>query len=169
VVIEVKPRAALGDPQLQELAEAVRRQPGWRFELVLLRPEHGPPGTKEWNAEDVAHSLGQVETLLSSGHKEAALLLAWSAVEATLRLLARRERLAPEREDAPYLLKLLATRAVLTGAQHDRVWDALQLRNAVAHGHKPPELDPTKIENLCKTVSGLLDRASRRREDASHP
>ena len=150
VVVEVKARELLGDPRLQALAEAVRRQPGWRFELVLLRPELGPAGTKEWSADDVAYNLGQVEQLLKSAHLEAALLLAWSAAEATLRLLADRERLAPERNDAPYLLKLLATRAVITRAQHDFIWDVLELRNAVAHGHKPPELDPLKIHGLCQ-------------------
>ena len=31
VVIEVKSREISGDPQLQELAEVVRRQPGWRI------------------------------------------------------------------------------------------------------------------------------------------
>jgi hypothetical protein len=164
VVVEVKSRAFLSDPRLQELAEAVRRQPGWRFELVLLRPEPGPPGTKEWNAEDVAHNLRQVSTLLRSGHQEAALLLAWSATEATLRLLANKERLELEREDAPYLLKLLATRAVITREQHDLLSEVLELRNAVAHGLKPPESDPGKIESLCKTISRLLGQARRTRE-----
>jgi REase_AHJR-like len=163
VVIEVKSRASLDQPRLQELAEAVRGQPGWRFELVLLRPEPGPPGTKAWNAEDVAYNLQQVEKLLRSSHQEAALLLAWSAAEATLRLLANRERLALEREDAPYLLKLLATRAVITREQHDRLWDVMELRNAVAHGHKPPDLDAGKIEGLSDTISGLLEQSSRGR------
>jgi REase_AHJR-like len=173
VVIEVRPRASLGDPQLQELAAAVRRQPGWRFELVLIRPEPGPPGTKEWNAEDIAQNLGQVATLLKSGHQEAALLLAWSAAEATLRLLAYEERLALEREDAPHLLKLLATKAVITREQHDLLWEVLQFRNAVAHGLKPPELDPASIEDLCNTTSELLKqfgrRRDRQRERANHP
>ncbi|MGH6906011.1 MAG: hypothetical protein ACREIR_25100 [Geminicoccaceae bacterium] len=172
VVIEVKSRASLGDRRLQELAEAVRRQPGWRFELVLLRPEPGPPGTTEWTADDVADGLRQVETLLRSGHQTAAILLVWSAAEATLRLLAHGERLALDREDAPYLLKLLASRAVITREQHDLLWDILELRNAVAHGHKPPQFDPAKIEKVCKTVSRLLDQASRQRtgqrEEASH-
>jgi hypothetical protein len=148
---------------LQALAEAVRRQPGWRFELVLLRPEFGPPGTREWSAEDVTEALSQVGTLLGSGHQEAALLLAWSAAEAALRLLAHKEQLELEREDAPYLLKLLVSRAVLTRAQHDLLWDVLQSRNAVAHGLKPPELDTAKIVNLIKLVPRLIKGSSQRR------
>jgi hypothetical protein len=163
VVVEVKSRGSLADPELQELAKAVRAQPGWRFELVVLKPEPGPPGTKSWNAEDVAKGLRQVKAILGSDHREAALLLAWSAAEATLRLLADKEGLVRERDDALYLLKLLTTRAVITRAQHDLLWEVLELRNAVAHGQKPPELDPARIEHLRETVSGLLEQARRQR------
>lgn len=170
VVIEVKPRASLGDPQLHALAEAVRRQPGWQFELVLIRPESGPPGTKEWDAEDVERNLREVEELLRSGHEEAALLLAWSAAEATLRILAEKEGLVLERHDAPYLVRLLVTRAVITREQYDQLWQALELRNAVAHGRKPPKLEVAKIEGLCKAISELLrlsrPRRARAREGA---
>lgn len=162
VVVEVKSRGSLTDPELQELAKAVRAQPGWRFELVVLQPEFGPPGTKSWNAGDFANSLRQVEAILGPGHREAALLLAWSAAEATLRLLADKEGLVLERDDALYLLKLLATRAVITRKQHDLLWEVLQLRNAVAHGLKPPALDPMTIQELCKMVSALLEQAGRR-------
>jgi hypothetical protein len=160
VVVEVKSRGSLADPELQELAKAVRAQPGWRFELVVLKPEPGPPGTKSWNAEDVANGLRQVRAILASGHREAALLLAWSAAEATLRLLAEKEELVREPDDALYLLKLLTTRAVITRAEHDLFWEVLDLRNAVAHGQKPPELNSAKIQDLCGTVSALLQQAA---------
>lgn len=162
VVVEVKSRGSLTDPELQELAKAVRAQPGWRFELIVLKPELGPPGTKLWNADDVANSLRQVEAILGSDHREAALLLAWSAAEATLRLLADKERLLLERDDALYLLKLLATRAVITREQHDLLWEVLQLRNAVAHGLKPPLLHTAKIEDLCELISALLEQVGRK-------
>ena len=167
VVVEVKPRGSLSDPELQKLAKIVREQPGWRFELVLLKPEPGLPGTTAWNVEDVAESLRQVGAILGPGYPEAALLLAWSAAEATLRLLAEKERLDLEREDAPYLLRLLVTRAVITREQYQRLWEALELRNAVAHGLKPPHLDPTEIAALCQLIADLLRQTRSRR--ARHP
>lgn len=163
VVIEVKPRGSLTDPELQELAKAVRAQPGWRFELIVLKPEPGPPGTTAWTAEDVVDALRQVETILNSGHPEAALLLAWSAAEATLRILAEQEGLVLERHDAPYLVRMLVTRAVITREQYDHLWQALDLRNAVAHGLKPPKLEVAAIEGLRKTISELLRQSRRRR------
>jgi REase_AHJR-like len=163
VVVEVKPRGSLSDPQLRELAKAVRGQPGWRFELVLLQPEPGPPGARAWSAEEVADNLRQVEAILRSGYPEAGLLLAWSAAEATLRLLAEKEGLTLDRDDAVYLLRLLVTRAVVTREQYDHLWAGLELRNAVAHGHEPPGLAVARVDELVKTIAQLLRQARPRR------
>lgn len=158
-VVEVKPRESLPDPELQRLANTVREQPGWHFELVLLKPESEFPGARPWTAEEIEDRLLEVEAMLSAGHVQAALLLAWSAAEATLRLLAAKERLALERQDAPYILRLLVTRAVITREEHRRLWDLLQVRNAVAHGLKPPKLDAGDVAALCELVRDLLRQA----------
>ena len=171
VVVEVKAREELPDQQLQDLVNAVREQPGWRFELVLLKPEPGPPGTRAWNVDDINEGLRQAESILSSGFPEAALLLAWSAAEATLRLLADKERLPLERHDAVYLIRLLVTRAVITREEYSRLWEILELRNAVAHGLKPPRLDGAKVSAFCELVANLLrqSRPRRARERAAQP
>jgi hypothetical protein len=171
LVVEVKARGALTDPKLQDLAETVRAQPGWRFELVLLPPEPGPPGARRWTAEEVAEGLRQAEAILSSGFPEAALLLAWSAAEATLRLLAEKEKLPIERDDAVYLLRLLVTRAVITREEYGRLWEVLELRNAVAHGLKPPKLQAAKIKAFRELVADLLRQCQprRRRRRATAP
>lgn len=167
VVIEVKPRESLPDNELQELAEVVREQQGWRFELVLLKPEHGLPGTRPWTDGEIATGLGQAKTILKSRFPEAALLLAWSAAEATLRLLAKKERLTLEREDAVYLLRLLVIRGAIARKQYETLWEALELRNAVAHGFKPPRLTGAKVLGLCRLVGTLL-RQSRPRRIREH-
>jgi REase_AHJR-like len=162
-VVEVKARESLPDPKLQELANVVREQPGWRFELVLLKPESEFPGATPWVADDVEERLREVEAVLSAGHLEAALLLAWSAAEATLRLLAAKERLVLERQDAPYILRVLVTRAVITREEHQRLWGLLQVRNPVAHGLRPPKLEAGDVAALCALVSELLRQARPRR------
>jgi REase_AHJR-like len=171
VVVEVKSREGLPDQQVQDLAKAVREQPGWRFELVLLKAEPGPPGTRAWDAEDIAESLRQAEAILNSGFPEAALLLAWSAAEATLRLLAEKERLPLERDDAVYVLRLLVSRAVIAREEYGHLWEILEQRNAVAHGLKPPRLDVANIRAFCKLVTDLLrqSRPRRTRERANQP
>ena len=118
VVVEVKSWASPGQgPKLEDLARAVKAQPGWRFDVVLTDPEAlrlPDGGARAWDEEDVAHGLAEVDALLGAGHTEPALLLAWSATEATLRLLAAREEIELARGDPPYLLERLATRAAIT-------------------------------------------------------
>jgi hypothetical protein len=167
IVVEVKARGSLADPKLQKLAKTVREQPGWRFELVLLKPESEFAGATPWSADEVADVLGEVEGMLSAGYAEAALLLAWSAAEATLRLLADKERLVLERQDAPYILRLLVTRAVVAREEYQRLWDVLQVRNAVAHGLKPPKLNAEDVASLCDLVRDLLRQARPRRRRRS--
>lgn len=166
-VVEVKSRESLPDPELQRLANTVREHPGWRFELVLLKPESEFPGARPWNAEEIENRLREVEATLSAGHVQAALLLAWSAAEATLRLLAAKERLRLERQDAPFILRVLVTSGVITREEHQRLWGVLQARNAVAHGLKPPELEVADVASLSELVRDLLRQARPRRRRKS--
>jgi hypothetical protein len=160
VVVEVKSRPSLSrPPRPSDLARVVREQTDWRFELVIVNPERqipAPYDAQDWNEEDVQSRLREAKTLLDAGHVEAALLLGWSATEATLRLLAEREGLPLERMDPPYLLKRLATSAVLRQQEYNRFWSLFELRNAVAHGLKPTQLDASDAQALVKATARLL-------------
>ncbi len=166
VVVEVKSRPDLAKaPRARDLARVVRGQPGWRFELVIVSPERpflAPYDAEDWSAEEVDRRLCEAQTLVEGGHVEAALLIAWSATEATLRLLASREGLSFERIDAPYVLKSLATSAVLTHPEYNLLWQLFELRNAVAHGLRPARLDASHALALVKTAARLLRPLKRR-------
>ncbi len=168
VLIEVKSRASLADqPRLRELARAIEGRPGWRFELVLAGagedaalPE-GTPLPEEASSlgrRDVARAVAESEALIASGHSEAALLLAWSITEATLRLLADTEGISLRREgDPPYVLKQLAVNGALSREDYHSLMNILRLRNVVAHGFKPEnEIRPDLVRELLWTTSRLL-------------
>lgn len=167
VVVEVKSRSALRrDAQLQELAKAVRAHPGWRFDLVIASTEHDgvvPEGAQAWGERDVIRRLDEARSLLETGHLEAALLLAWSAAEGALRILAKAEEINPARQDVPYLLKQLAFRAALTREQFNLLQDMSDFRNAVAHGHTPgglPPAGPPQVSALIDLTGLLLREAN---------
>lgn len=170
VLIEVKSRASLVDqPRLRELARVVEGRPGWRFELVLAGagedaalPE-GTPLPEEASSldrRDVARAMAESEALIASGHSEAALLLAWSITEATLRLLANAESIPLRHEgNPPYVLKQLAVNGALSREDYHSLMSTLRLRNAVAHGFKPEsekEVRPDLVRELLWTTSRLL-------------
>ena len=89
-VIEIKSRSSLAaDPRIRELAKAVDARPGWRFELLLVaEPEKldSPEGARSLDHERILQRIEDAERALTSGASESALVLAWSAFEATTRM-----------------------------------------------------------------------------------
>lgn len=161
VVVEVKSKESLRKaPLASELAKAVQAQPGWRFELVIANPEHQivmPGGAEAWQEQEVRQRLQEAQGLFDAGHQEVALVLGWSAAEAAMRLAMLREGMPLDRSDAAYLMKQLAFEAVLSRDEYNVLWRAMEMRNAVAHGHSPPELDPRAVRNVLAITSRLLE------------
>ena len=161
VVVEVKTRAALArTSEAQEMARVLQSQPGWTFELVLVGAGDQAllaEGAEAFTADDVARSLDEAERLLDVGFAEAALLHAWAAAEATLRLLARQEGLDPDRPMPPlHLLKTLATEGALARSDYAPLMEAARLRNALAHGYRVPTFEPGLVRKLIGTTDRLL-------------
>ena len=95
VVVEVKKRDQLYE--INPLEITVKRDlPGFRYDLVVYPPngvdgiplEYGEP-----SADYVESLLTEAQQLIDLGKPRAAMLLACSAIESTMRTAARRERL----------------------------------------------------------------------------
>lgn len=164
VVIEIKPRSELArSGELERIAEAVQRQPGWRLELVVAEEPSPSGGTApSLGREDLAGILGNVRAMLeldpqgAESFGKAAFLYAWSAAEVALRLLAEAEGIEIRRTDAPYLLTQLATHAVISRDEYDFLVHAMRVRNAIAHGFKTDQFDSDEVPVLVSTIDRLL-------------
>ncbi len=160
VIIEVKSRQSLGrEPHVEPLVRAVQQVPGARFELVIAKPDIASPlpeRTRPWRDREAAGALEEASQLLEDGHLVAALLLGWAAAEAALRILAAREDVKTERNDSSYLVNRLVSEGALAGRQYQSLRQALEMRNAVAHGLEPMGLKPSQVRALLRTVGELL-------------
>ena len=139
IVIEVRSRATLrdGEPNLVDLAKAVEAQPDWRLDLIVTNPRHAPDEPldgEEPSAVDIRGRIGVARELLDEGHDEAAALLAWSAVEAALRELARREALALNGRQPEFVIEQLYSVGLLGKEDYSLLLNALSERNLIAHG-----------------------------------
>jgi hypothetical protein len=154
LVIELKPpslRPELG--KVRRIAERVQKEPGWKLVLIALSPaEELLPGEQLTllGAPEVEQHLTDVRKLLGAGQPEAALLLAWAAVEAQLRWLAKQEEIPLPRPGTPTLLRQLVSLGIIEREQYLALSDAFTARSAVAHGFKPQA-------DLESTVRSLLD------------
>jgi len=161
VVIEVKSRSSLNSSSNQylgNLAQAVEKHPGWRFELVMTNPEdttYSPKAEASLQEHEIESQL-QVARQLTTQHPELALLCSWSLVEATLRLIAQKEKLSLERFDPLYLVKQLATEGVISKSDYQLLMNALPLRNSIAHGFKTTQITQNSVYELIELTEQLL-------------
>jgi uncharacterized protein YutE (UPF0331/DUF86 family) len=161
VVIEVKSRSSLNSSStqyLQSLAQAVEQHPGWRFELVMTNPGEAAYFTRAEGSlqEQEIQSRLAVVSQLSENYPESAILYSWSLVEATLRLVADKERLSLRRFDSLYLVKRLATEGVISQSEYQLLMNSLSLRNAVAHGFKTAQITQDSVFELIEFIEQLL-------------
>ncbi|CAD5943070.1 hypothetical protein PCC9214_02054 [Planktothrix tepida] len=161
VVIEVKSRASLNsysDQYLQNLAQAVEKHPGWRFEFVMINPEditYSPKAEYSLQKDEIESQL-QVVKQLTTQHLESAMLYCWSLVEATLRLITEKEELSLQRLDPLYLVKQLATEGIISQSEYRLLMDAISFRNAIAHGFKTTQLTQNFVYELIEITEKLL-------------
>lgn len=161
VAVHVKQRREIvGDHRLAYLAGEVNSQPGWRFDLVVTGgkpwPDDVVDDALEPNSERILTLLESAERLLLQGEIEASCLVAWSAVEATLRDVARRNAIQLDHKGADFVLKTLVTEGVLDRGRYQSLREAFQARNTLAHGLSFPGIRRSVPESLIETSRELL-------------
>jgi hypothetical protein len=167
VIVEVKARSSLGKaPQISQLAKLLRGKPGWDFELVVVG-ESGqldlPEDAQPLGREEIAQWIAASESLLESEHYEAALLLAWSALEATLRLLLNEEDPSLGRVNSEHVLNHAVVNGVLSRDDYNSLMKVRKYRNAVAHGFEISDFEfsigyiviKSPIERLLQSAAEL--------------
>jgi hypothetical protein len=172
LVIELRTSLSKSEPdRLTELAEQVQREPGWKLILIAPRPtEEILPGEQLQllSLPEVEEQLGDARHLLGAGQQEAAILLAWAAVEGQLRELARQEEIPLPRPGTLTLLRQLVSLGLIDREQYRTLADAYKARSAVAHGFRPPsELGPAvqALLGLSEAIARESSKSQVRKEE----
>jgi len=164
IVVEVKSRTSLAqETQVRELARLLRTKPGWNFELIVVGEEErwrAPEGAHPFDRDDILRGLAAAEQLLHTGFADAALLLAWSASEATVRLLTEEEAIMLERLAPLYILKQAAMHGVVSREEYHFLTKAMEYRNAFVHGFKPIDFEPALVIEIISMTKRLLQSAT---------
>ena len=164
IIVEVKSRSSLTkDPRIRELARLVQAEPHWNFELVVVGEEeqlNAPEGAAPFERDDILRSIEVAERLVASGFSEAALLLAWSTLEATVRLLTEEEGLVLERLNPLSVLTQATSNGVISRDDYNFLTKVMKYRNALAHGFKTIDFDPILVTELVGLTKRLLQSIS---------
>ncbi len=162
IVIEVKSSPQDVDRlQLTTIADRVAAHHGWRFVLMASDPRVNDRSVGSVLDEGtVRRRLDEARSLADSGHSEAALLLAWGALEALLRRIVDTEE-GRRRNDPASLLRSAASEGLVGPDDWTRLNEAFRVRTAIAHGTQPlPEpgtQDPgAAVRALTRIAESLL-------------
>jgi hypothetical protein len=163
-IVVVKSRSSLAkEPQIAELARLLPRKPYWNFELVVVGEGEQftiPEGARPFARDDIRRGIEEAERLVESGFSEAALLLAWSISEATVRLLTKEEGIVLDHYSPLYILKQAIINGVISRDEYNFLANVMKYRNALVHGFKPIDFDPTLVKELISTTKRLLQSTS---------
>jgi len=161
VVIEVKNWVSAADrDRLQAIARKVESRQGWRF--VVVSPGdvgtgmHGPK-LHDLQEPQIVALLRQAGDLRVAGQSQAALLVAWSALEAAMRRAAEANMLELRRSDPWALMRELVSNGVMDRQRYRDISDVLRVRSAIAHGFATPEtVDLASVLDLVQTAAREL-------------
>ena len=162
-VIEVKTRASLAAaPQTDGLAQAVKSNPGWHYDLVLVgdTAKVATPSGKTFPlaTSAIAGRLAEAETALANAAPESAFLIAWSAGEAALRNLLADEGVAAERLAAPAdVFSQSVFHGVISRGDYNYFAELRKYRNAIVHGFGVQDFDDAMAAALIATVKRILE------------
>ena len=152
-VIEIKTQPSLAaNPALRQFERIINSRPGWSFELQLVGEPEGLAVTEDARALDetgIIGRLSQAEAILDAGFAEAALLMAWSATEAVVRMLVAAEGIAITRATNPaYILGMAVAHGAMDRDDYRQLLIAMAYRNAIAHGLEAGDFTGTLVIDL---------------------
>jgi uncharacterized protein YutE (UPF0331/DUF86 family) len=164
IIVAVKSRSSLAeDLQTRDLARLLQTKPHWNFELIVVGDDEQlstPEGARPFKRDDILQGIEAAEKLMASGFSEAALLLAWSTSEATVRLLAEEEGLVLERLNPLSILTQATSNGVISRDDYNFLTKVMKYRNALAHGFKTTDFDPVLVTELINMAKCLLQSTS---------
>jgi uncharacterized protein YutE (UPF0331/DUF86 family) len=171
VVIAKKNRAALReDKTLSRLAEFINAQPGWRFDLVVVEPtspiDEAEADAQELSGRQLKEMLDHVEESARSGDELPAYVLAWSALEAALRLRVREAVAEGQKILSPtVLIRMLGAEGHLSSREMKTLDKYVKMRNQVVHGFAPPKIAVNDVLYLVSLARRLMTKKKATKDD----
>jgi hypothetical protein len=148
------------DPTISHRAEVIGKQPGWRYDLIVLNEGDAfrriTRGSREPSEQEIDRAITEVETLLEINQTRPALVLAWAALEAAMRRVCSDVELYVPKTTPSELLRTLYGNGILTRKEFDLLRETYRLRTEVVHGLVSPSFDSMDVKGIIATIRRLL-------------
>jgi uncharacterized protein YutE (UPF0331/DUF86 family) len=158
MVIEVKfQRSPESEQHLAAIARSVSAQKGWEFRAIYLNPasDEMPPIEKP-TPEQLQATFREIEELTKGGHRVAAFVRAWAALESLTRLASANGETRSVTSLPPIqVIQTLAEEGYLENEAADRLRQMVKLRNAVVHGDLSVDVPAEQLEDLLEQLQAI--------------
>lgn len=147
------------------LMKAFEGQKDWELRIYATTAS-GPELLSSVSDTLLAEQLQTAQTLAKEGYLQATLLLAWSVLEASARLISPTRFSRPQ--SATQLIEALANAGDLSPSEADVLRELGKLRNRVAHGKLDEPIEAKVLNSFFSVLASLVDRASKSTTNPKH-
>ncbi|MDB5615658.1 MAG: hypothetical protein JWQ22_3311 [Devosia sp.] len=156
VAIEVKDRnSVLGSRKLHDLSNLFSDHPDWTLKVYY---SGSSPGSSlriaRMQSDEVLNYVDRVEKLKQAGEYQAALVMAWALLEATLRSVDEDVRARPLTPGT--VVQSLVMGGYLDDALGRQLNGLIELRNRTVHGDITTAISANDVDVLLHAVTGIL-------------
>jgi hypothetical protein len=145
------------DPDIIPLVEAATRA-GWQLDLMVLGVED--PIAKiengaELHRDQIEEQLRHAERMAAAGELVVSCILAWSALEATMRRTARHAGITLKTTSPPSMIRSLYSHGLLSREEFDHLDETIPYRSGAIHGMSVPGLTrevPTYVIEVARKL-----------------
>jgi uncharacterized protein YutE (UPF0331/DUF86 family) len=154
------------DPNVQRYAEVIGTQPGWRFDLAVLKGSDPNArdlrDAREFSDEEIGKSLTEAEKIAGMGFGRAGVITAWAALEAAMRMRLRAiGRPAGWGSSPREMLNELYSSGLLSADEFRRLEGLFKLRNQIVHGFSPTSANGASDAGEVRFLSEVTQRLVR--------
>ncbi len=148
------------DPFLPLYAERTGMQTGWRFDFVVLEGEDPtePRGreAREFSVDDVDKTMEDAAQMARLGFVRAAVLTAWGALEAAMRIRLRAAHIDVRGDTPRVMANELYSSGMVSADEFHELQRMYRLRNEIVHGFSSPSPGSEAVSFLSNLADRLL-------------
>jgi len=165
LVFEVKTGSTIhGIKEFATIADTIREHEGWDFVFVMTNPKEAPTpklSSPHPRIEDAYRYINKAALLLDSDKNdqfnEAALLIAWSGVEATIRYALATVYEKTVEKNVTSLLRDSVMYGVISKTDAKYLDSVLSIRNEIAHGFTHKQISKNKVGKLIEIIRRIIN------------
>jgi uncharacterized protein YutE (UPF0331/DUF86 family) len=158
IIIEIKSDGARQAARMDQLQQTFLGHPDWEFRVYYIPSPGEEQDIEASRVPEIDAALAEVDQLKQGGHLRAALMMAWSALEAASRVLLPQNLARPQ--SANRLIEALASEGVMTPSEADSLREAIASRNAVTHGHFTVPITEEEVDRIVAAAT-VITRLAR--------